>query len=353
MTALADVAVDALATLVNAALAPNSPTGVLVTPRRISPTGLGGYVSPHPDPVGEVSGARIEASVRVTVQASDVGTLHTDAAALTQTMLGFASATTAREAGLLKLGMEDPVTDVREVQGNRVEQDLRFTVVYEFLQVPEEGGGIIEEIPLNLKTADGTAWLDLAFSPASLALFDVVDDPRATTDTPSAWAVDPEGRIVQTSRIRGGQATANANKPGTYLVLRPRADVPPLRDFSITTTVRSSDDGGIGVVFRYAGPDDFYFFLMDSGVGYRMLAKKIGDSFSQFSTPALDTGEGFDLDRDYELRLRVASSTFTVFLDDAEMLSGSDTDLVGAGRIGFMTRDNAGGAFSELRISPP
>ena len=353
MTRLADEAVSALATLVDAMLSGTSQVGVLVTPSRVFPTGLGGFVAPHVDPVGEVEGARVDAQVRVTVQAQDMAGLNAAATDVTMAMIS-PPPETLRQDGVLRIRMDDPGGDVRSASGNRIQRDVRFQVLYEFLRFPDAGGGIIEEIPLNIRTAGPGTWLDVAFSPSSLAWFDVVDDDRATTDGPSAWSVDgATQRVLQTSAIRGGQNSANANKPGTYLVLKPRPDVPPLRDFRLTTTVRSSEDGGVGLVFRYRGIDDFYFFHMDAAASYRLLGRKIGGSFSQLDTPALDDTQGFPLDTDLELTLRVQGAAFSVSLDGAEILAGEDTSLVGAGRVGFATRRNTGASFSGLRLMPP
>jgi len=349
---LANDAVVALTTLVNGALSGAGAVGVLVTPVKVSPVGLGGFVSHNAEPPGDVEGARVDASVRVTVQSNSMGGLNTAATIVTRSLISLGEAE-RREAGLLRIGLDPPGSNIRSLTGNNMQQDVHFRLLYEFIRVPEEGGGIIQEIPIHLHP-ESMAWLELSFGAAALAWFDIVDDPAATTEAPSAWGVDVPGRrIIQTSGIRGGSNAANANKPGTQLLLRPRPDVPPLVDVRLETTLRTGSPGGAGLVFRSRGEDDFYFFLLDPAAGYVLLGKKVAGAYTALDSGGLALDPELESDRHYAVRLVARGDTFSVSLDGVEVVTGVDSSLVAPGRVGFMTRRTTGAAFTGLRISPP
>jgi hypothetical protein len=137
------------------------------------------------------------------------------------------------------------------------------------------------------------------------------------------------------------------NKPGTYLVLRSTPARPRVRDFTLETRFRSEDsNGGVGLVFRYQNPFEFYFFLMEPG--YRLLGRRRGANFSALSS--VDTS-GFAIDTDSVLRLEARGPSFEVFLDGASILTGTDTEIVAPGRVGFMTWNNTAAFFRSIYLA--
>jgi hypothetical protein len=190
------------------------------------------------------------------------------------------------------------------------------------------------------------------FDADALTLFEIVDDAAATTGGPSDWAVNvPEARIEQRARIRGGGTTATPNKPGTYLVLRTTPVLPPVRDFSLRAAVATGDVGGIGLVFRWQDEQNFYFFLMDSRRGFRMLGKKVGGAFQAWETPALDESSSFAVDQIVQLRVSMEGPVAQVFLDGERVLQGRDGSLASAGRVGFLSRDVVGAYLYGINLS--
>jgi tetratricopeptide (TPR) repeat protein len=193
-----------------------------------------------------------------------------------------------------------------------------------------------------------------AFAASSLADFDVVDDPQASQNPPSNWVHNAaEGRIEQHSNIFGGPGGADAigpNKPGAYLVRKATATVPAVRDFLLTCNVRSEDDDGIGVVFRYQDVGNFYFFIMDNQRHYRRLGKKVAGMFQELSPAAFDDEEGYVVGQVYNVRVRARGDRLEVFLDDELVLSGQDSSLPNAGRVGFYSWGNLNAQFDDLQI---
>ncbi len=197
--------------------------------------------------------------------------------------------------------------------------------------------------------------VDVAQDP--LPSFDVVDDPQATEDAPSAWAYEAgDRRIVQTSNIHGPAGALNLNtdpdKPGTYLVWQTAAGERPLSDVLVRCRLASGATGGIGIVFRYQDVDNFYFFLMDALRGYRRVGKKLGGVFQELATPAVDTANGYVVDQEYDIRVGAVGDAVKVFIDGVEALRGRDISLVAPGRVGFLSWGNTQARFLALSVQP-
>jgi hypothetical protein len=215
---------------------------------------------------------------------------------------------------------------------------------------------VVAEYGFTPRTAPGEPRVLLreGFEEDRLADFDVVDDPQAGQATPSAWSYSAAAKhIEQASDIHGGDsgpADTSPLKPGTYLVRKTDAGLPAVQDFIATCTAQSSDEDGLGLVFRWQDPDNFYFFLMDSRRRYRRLGKKVGGVFQELATPAVDTAAGYVVGRPYRLKVRVQGQSLRAYLDGDLVLTGSDASLPSAGRVGFFAWSNAGVQFDDLQV---
>ena len=136
-----------LNTTVNSLFATLSPAPeVEVLPTKITPTGLGGYVGEHEDPIGDLFGRRVEAQVLVTVSGSNNNVLNNRALAVRNAILSLSRAERVQKG----IHRATPDLDIAPAtQANR--RNLGFNIVYEFIKVPEDAEGIIQEIPLNLE----------------------------------------------------------------------------------------------------------------------------------------------------------------------------------------------------------
>ena len=104
---------------------------------------------------------------------------------------------------------------------------------------------------------------------SSLTSWQVVDD--GGTDSPSNWNVI-SGELAETSNIYGPDSSATDNRKGSYAYWNAPESV-LWKDYQFNVSLRSSDNDGIGVMFRYQDAGNYYKFDMDSQRSFRKLFK--------------------------------------------------------------------------------
>jgi hypothetical protein len=192
------------------------------------------------------------------------------------------------------------------------------------------------------------------FSADTLAQYDVVDDPGAAGG-PSVWAHSASlgGSMQQTSAIMGGPVNDTPAKPGTYLVHKVSPQWPALVDVSIRCHMQSDDDHAIGLLFRYRDADTFYFFLMDGQRNYRRIGKKVAGTFQELDVPAVqNVTPGFNLNQTYDVAVAAVGDAISVFLDGVQILTGRDSSIGAAGRVGLYSWGNPAASFLNLSVRP-
>jgi hypothetical protein len=356
------IAAEALASLTTAmsSLLPPPPSpgltpNLMVTPVKITPAGIGGFVGIHPDPQGEVLGRRVVARVTVDIPADTAAALDARVTQVTQGVLSAARAELA-QLGILKLSLfELGPRPVLPATGPAItpRRDVSFDVLFEFLKPPDEPAGVIQSIPLDIESSfasEPVTVMDGAFEANPLANFDVFDDPAAVSGAPSSWSFDPVlEAVLQTSAIQGGPAGSGPEKPGTYLVLRTTPARPVLGNLSVAASMDTVPAGGIGFVFRFVDINNFYYVLLDSQSGFRRMGKKVGGNFAALQEGGLDGSAGFTPNTLLRLRLVAEGSVFRLVLDGETVLEGSDNEL-SAGRVGFMVRNCTGARFFDFTL---
>lgn len=87
----------------------------------------------------------------------------------------------------------------------------------------------------------------------------------------SAWSVSGNS-IVQISNIYGGSFINPLEAPGTLAILKDK----DWDNIKLQSTIRSTDNDGLGIVFRFKDDANYYRFSMDRQHGFRRLIKKKG-----------------------------------------------------------------------------
>lgn len=320
---------------------------LLVAPLDFVPTGLGGFVGMNGEPFGEIHGRRVRARAHVIVRAANAAGVPGAVNAVVRALVTADRSISGGGYFVAKLH------DLAPHAPQASEREVVFDVDFEYLKRPDEAGGILEEIPLDVDTDEtgrSAVLFDIPFMETSFDWFEVVDDAAATHNRPSRWRYQADAEsIEQTSSIWGGGPGSSANKPGTYAVLRTASGRPQVADFVLRSSLQSDSGRGIGVVFRWQDPNNFYFFLMDDQASYRRLAKKTNGIFAELDTGAV-APEGYDVAETYRLKLRAVGSAFTVWLNEEVVLTGSDAAIPGPGRIGFMCHRNNDAHFFSLQV---
>lgn len=152
MDAISAEALTGLATAIQSLLPvpanPNLTPSVIVRPASITPSGIGGVVGISHDPDGEIVGRRIDAVVGVALRAQ----ADAISASVSNTINAVLAADRALllNQGLLRVAV-DNIGDRVAGQGDVVEQEVGFRVLYEFLKKPVDPEDIIREVPLNIQ----------------------------------------------------------------------------------------------------------------------------------------------------------------------------------------------------------
>ncbi len=335
---------------------PGHGPGLVFSGTRITPIGLGGFIAVNDDPKGAIYGRRIETGAVITVKAADEAQLRNVVSDLTENLLT-QDRQTLFQNGLCRIELNElgPVTTTG--QGNNMvsAREVNFSVLYEYVKLPDAPEGVMDEIPLDfdLDLSEGSArfLINTGFDENSLELFDVVDDPLAILGGSSDWAYNAgEFRIEQHSDTHGGDLAATPDKAGTYLLLKQTAQRPLVRNFVLSAEIASGDPDGIGFVFRFQDTENFYYFLISSRHNYRLMGKKIAGVFSALDTPGLDDTQGFDIDEKYQVKLIVQDSRFTIFIDDDLALQGEDSSITQAAKVGFACHSNNQAFFYRIKL---
>jgi hypothetical protein len=342
---------------VDPALAPE----LFLIPLHSQFAGVGAVVGIRTEaPAGEITALRVTAQAVVRVKAASVAQLTAVEAGVSLALLG-ADPANLRSSGIFRIRPVGQNSDLPAgAPADPAQRDVRFEVLYEFSKQPESAEGTISSIPVDLllrsSTAAGSAPRELLLVDCEqnpLPLFEPVDD--AGLGAPGQWQYNAAQReLRQTSAAGGGSDAFDANKPGTYLLIRPGSTPPAPSNFVLYTSMRSDASGGIGLIFRFQDIDNFYFVLLhDNGnpaapFRYRIIGRKLAGAFSFLDAGGTDDNSGYAPGTWFSLRLAAQDDQFDVAIDGVDVLSGRDGGITSPGRVGFMCRDAAGARFRFL-----
>lgn len=327
---------------------------LLVVPQDVALTGIGAHVGMNDEPYGEIVGRRIRASAEIAVSAAQ-NALGPAVSNLLETVLTQDRAD-LRANGVYRVALNElgPVSLSGMGANITARRSATFDILFEYIREPVSMEGVIAELPLELDISLGgtpTYLINGGFTADFLSDFDVVDDDQVTQFAPSDWNFNAgESRLEQMSRIRGGGLQPTVTKAGTALVRKTTAAVPPVDDFVLTALLSSSSQDGIGLVFRWQDPDNFYYFLASARHNYRLMGKKVNGVFAFLDVPALDESNGFTVDTPFSVKIIGSRSRFSVFIDGQAALSGEDQSITQPGRVGLMCHGNNAAFFTHMKL---
>lgn len=173
----------------------------------------------------------------------------------------------------------------------------------------------------------------------------VVDE--GTLDAPSKW-LEGSGRLMQLSNIYGPNWYATDHRKGTYLYW---SDPQALgwSTYALSVTFNNTDDAGVGVLFRYQNPSNYYKVDLDSQKNFHKLFKMAGG----IETILAAESGAYVLASNYVLRVEVTNSEITVLLNSTVLFGGTITDSdLKAGTVALYSWGSRGVFFNNLRVTP-
>ena len=186
--------------------------------------------------------------------------------------------------------------------------------------------------------------LDQTFESGSLAGWTVRDE--GAFEGPSAWQVSG-GKFLQLSNIYGPTAATLTNRAGTFAYW----DNPTAyrwRDYLLTATLSSSDDDGIGLLFRYRDANNYYKLEFDAQRNFRKLMRKLN---GVETTLASDSG-GYVMNVPFAVEVKVVDGKIEIRVDDTLLFGGPVSDgTIPIGTIGLYAWGNSGAAFDNIRVA--
>jgi outer membrane protein assembly factor BamB len=133
------------------------------------------------------------------------------------------------------------------------------------------------------------------------------------------WSIGPDA-VRQSSNIHRRPGSGDPSTQPHYgtMLIYERGD--RWRDGTLDLQVRSDDNDGIGVAFRFRDPEHHYLFHMDSERRFRVLARRDGERYDVLASDRVAYPVGRWLDLSVELR----GSKITVRIDGDEVLAAQD-----------------------------
>ncbi len=179
---------------------------------------------------------------------------------------------------------------------------------------------------------------------AGMGAWTIFDE--GTPSPPATWAVD-DGVLTQIAETHGGSLDpSKLNKPGTFVI----TGDPTWSDYRLVARVRSESEYGIGVMFRYIDPDNYYRFSMDRRLGYRRLIRKFKGQMKLLWQDQII----YETGRDYLITVDAFGDRLQVYVDGVPANNETIIDAtLPSGQIGLYCWGNSGAYFDEIKVLAP
>jgi YD repeat-containing protein len=212
-------------------------------------------------------------------------------------------------------------------------------------RVVDDYGNVVTATRTVEVFADGDAMLlneefAVIVGPDALAGWQKFDDG---TSFPSAWVLTG-GALAEFGNAQAGATGAAAiEKPGTYMRQTTGAY---WLDYRLQARLRSTDNDGLGLMFRYVDNNNYYRFSMDSERSFRRLVKKANGVYTllwQDSVP-------YVVNQNYEVAITAEGSSITLAIDGVQLWSGTDASHR-RGTIALYAWSESAAYFDNVRVT--
>ena len=194
-----------------------------------------------------------------------------------------------------------------------------------------------DDVRVESLNGGGVLYSD-GFNRTALDQLDIRD--MGTVDGPSQWVLEPM-RIVQLSHIYRSHPTF---EPGTVAVF----GAEDWTDYELRTVIESGQQGGLGAVFRFVNDDTFYRFAMYNEAA-RAPRRELVRVTPGSARVIWQDGQRFDLNRRYEVAIRVEGSRLRGYVD-GQLLFDVYDNTIPCGRAGLYSYANGAARFHQAQV---
>jgi hypothetical protein len=173
--------------------------------------------------------------------------------------------------------------------------------------------------------------------------WNVVDE--GTENVPSEWVVENE-TFVQRSPIYTPESDFAVEKQGTY-ALFDAADTSNWTDYRMDVSIRSLDDGYLGVMFRVLDKNNFYRISWNRQDGNAYLVKCENGNYTLIAQKRFQMHKG----QVYDLNIIANGALLQVFVNGQRLMEITDNNPITEGTVGLYSYANAGGYFDNIYIT--
>ena len=185
--------------------------------------------------------------------------------------------------------------------------------------------------------------LSESFNNTTLSSWTVIDNGNKSA--PSNWSATT-GILLQSSNIYGGSGSgAVLPKPGTHIRYDSGFE---WTDYQARFTMRSNDNDGIGILFRYKDQNNYYRFSWDKQRSYRRLVKCVDGEFTLLAEDNLP----YIQRQTYQVDITASGSLLSINIDGTTIISADDLSHT-SGTIAFYSWALAGAYFDNLIVNGP
>jgi len=181
------------------------------------------------------------------------------------------------------------------------------------------------------------------FDSGSLENWTIIDDTPYSSG-PSSWGII-NGALFQNSNIFTTENEYSVFK-GTHII----AGDASWQDYYFNVRITSTDDDGIGMLFRYQDPDNYYRFITVADPGnqgpFKRLEKQIDGVFYTLAESTSD----IKIPGSFIGKIRVTADSIYVYEEENILFSVQDNTF-SQGMIGLMCYANNGAMFDDVYIS--
>lgn len=173
----------------------------------------------------------------------------------------------------------------------------------------------------------------------------IVDE--GTIDGPASWNVRL-GRLEQSANIYGPDAQAVNNRKGTF-VWWSKSSALAWSNYNCSAVLHSSDDDGIGLLFRFRDPANYYKLELDRQHDFRRLTKVVGGT----ETLIASQPGGYTQDQDIYVVIECKGGQIKASIDGETLFGGPVSDFsLSSGTIGLYCWGNEVVTFDNIWVVP-